>query len=109
MDRLTKLTPKVADTTRVALQLSALLAEADEAQWRRSVILAPDDDDMSASSIHASGQHSDPTFDAVADQFRMELRDAVLAAEQALRAHQADMAGAADRLRRALDRWNGGL
>lgn len=108
---MTALHPLVAETTRQALSLSAALYEAQEAQWQRSVVLAPDDGEEAAAggSLMSRGQHSDPTFDTVADEVRQSLRAAVVRAEGALRSAQHQLRTAEDGLHAALDKWNGGL
>lgn len=99
--------PTVAETTRLALELHALLAEADEAQWMPSAVVDTGES-VSGGSLASRGQHADPTFDTVADGRRLALRAAVLTAESRLNALRSVMAEAASDLQTALDRWNGG-
>lgn len=109
---LTQLQPTVAETTRLALLLHALLAEADEAQWQpaaRRIIDTEEENDYNGGSLQSRGQHADPTFDITADELRLELRRAVRNAEYVLASYQSDAAEAVTRLRRSLDRWNGRL
>lgn len=104
---MSELDPKVAETTRVALEISSLLYQASEAQWQRSSIAAPTDEDDSG--IRSKGQISDPTADTTGDPVRLSLREAVIHAKQLLHFYQTGMAGAARNLQDALDRWNGGV
>lgn len=95
--------PAVADTTAAALRLHALVAAASEAQFSRSYV----ESDPTDPGIRSQGQHSDPTFDTVADERRQALRSAVSHAEQSLRLYQAAMDAASRELERALDAWGG--
>lgn len=104
---MTALHPRAGDTARLALEISALLSEAENAQWAKSRIVLPDgaEDDP---AIRSQGEHSDPTFDAVADPTRLALRDAVEAATRTLYLYQSSLSQAVTRLTDALDKWNGG-
>lgn len=95
----------VARTSRAALQLSALIGQASEAQWQRSKVITDPDDP----GIRGKGEHSDPTFDVVADPLRQNVRKAEQRARQTLERAQRAMEGAALALQNALDEWNGGL
>lgn len=98
--------PLIAEQVRLYLTVQALLAEADSAQWQRSRIIAPDEDEP---TIRGQGEHSDPTFDAVSDPSRLALRVAVLQAEDVVTREHAALVEAITGLQKALDRWNGGL
>lgn len=115
---MTKLHPTVADVTRAALSASAALYEAEDAQWKASVVLTSDDEDdaPAGGSLASRGQHSDPVFDTVADERRIALRNAVLDVEAQLRTVQQQfqalttaLHAASHRLHEAMDKWNGGL
>jgi hypothetical protein len=105
MTRLTS--PTVAEVTRLALTLQALLSEASDAQWKPSMVVDKGES-VSGGSLASRGQHSDPTFDTVADSRRLALRAAVLTAETRLNALRSTLNEAAVDLQTALDRWNGG-
>jgi hypothetical protein len=108
----TDLHPSVTDIAAAALRLSVALADADEAQWQRSRTVTPDDteaNDYNGGSLASRGQHSDPTFDAVADPARLALRAAVVGAESDLTRLVAVMDSHTQHVQTALDRWNGGL
>lgn len=92
-------------TARTSLQLSALLGQASEAQWQRSKVITDPDDP----GIRGKGEHSDPTFDVVADPLRQNVRKAEQRARQLLVNYERALAGAAKGLQDALDEWNGGL
>lgn len=98
--------PSLLATATLTLQLQALLAEAESAQWQRSRVISGDEDDP---GIRSKGEHGDPTFDATADPARLALRAAVIEAESTLARHFDELTEAAAVLQTSLDRWNGGL
>ena len=98
--------PALQAQVTVALQLQALLTEAEAAQWQRSRVIASDEDDP---GIRSQGEHGDPTFDATSDSSRLALRAAVIQAEDVLGRHYGELTEVAANLQKALDRWNGGL
>lgn len=98
--------PELAATVSLSLQLQALLAEADTAQWQRSRVISGDEDDP---GIRSKGEHGDPTFDTTSDPARLALRASVIEAEDVLGRHYSELAEVAHKLQRSLDRWNGGL
>ncbi len=86
---MTKLTNRtLRETTSAALAPHALLNDAEDAQWRRSLIAADTDDDVevvignavNAGTIRVK-RVGDPTFDAASDPTRLALRGAVIQAE----------------------------
>lgn len=97
--------PSLQATIGRALQLQALLSEAESAQWQRSRVIAVEDDP----GIRAKGGHGDPTFDATSDPARLALRAAVIGAEDILARQFTELTEQATRLQKALDKWNGGL
>lgn len=104
---MTELYPTVHETAEALLSLSALLNEADEAQWQRARVILPDG--AEDTGIRSQGEHSDPTADTVADAGRLRLRAAVIESEDVLKAFHRAANVAGRRLQRAIDTWNGGL
>lgn len=110
---MSSLHPIVADTTAAALRLHALIEAASDAQFQRSYVASREDEIPEDgvrpldARIGPVGEHSDPTFNTVADERRLALRSAVERAEQSLRVNQASMAAASRSLERALDAWGG--
>ncbi|WVX87896.1 hypothetical protein SEA_BERRIE_45 [Arthrobacter phage Berrie] len=93
----------VRDTAREALLLIQALTTADEIQWEASPVPKPRED----TSQRASGGHGDPTGDIVLDARRLDLRDAVSAAESVLTRYAAELSAARVNVERAVARWNG--
>jgi hypothetical protein len=104
---MTSLTPDAAALAKSLLSLSALLTEADEAQWQRARVIT--DTDEGDTGIRSKGEHGDPTADIVADPGRLRLRAAVIDAERVLQRFTAAADITASRLQRQLDAWNGGV
>ncbi|UIW13526.1 hypothetical protein PQD80_gp42 [Arthrobacter phage Lizalica] len=90
-------------TARDALRLAQSIATAQEIQWEPSPVPKPRED----TSQRASGGHGDPTGDIVLDARRLAVREAVVAAEQALARAAEDLRQARVNVDRAVARWNG--
>lgn len=67
------LNPIVRDLAAESLALSAALDGASAIQWASAPIAKPKDD----TTERAKGGHGDPTFDTVADDRRLGVREAV--------------------------------
>lgn len=85
------------------LALSALLSDANEAQWQAGRTPVPRED----TTERSKGLTSDPTPNIVADGRRLALRAEVIAAEQALLAARDQVKAAGRHLTDALGRWHG--
>lgn len=95
--------PILKSIVQTALDIKTLLSESDVAQWQRSHSPQPYDD----TTERSRGGHSDPTADIVSDPRRLELREAVQAAEKALGDADLALRKAKDTLDVALDKWAG--
>ena len=85
------------------LALSALTSDAQEAQWQAGKTPVPRED----TTERSRGLVSDPTPSTVVDGRRLELRAAVIEAEQALEAAQLATRKAGRHLTAAITRWHG--
>lgn len=93
----------VKDFAADVLALSALVSDAQEAQWQAGKTPVPRED----TTERSRGLVSDPTPSTVADGRRLALRAAVIDAEQALQVAQAKVRSAGRNLTEALTRWHG--
>lgn len=84
-------------------ELAAILPRAVGAQWRPAQIPRPRED----TAERASGGHSNPTLDTVADGRRLRLRVQVLRSERVLRDAAVALRGVRRGLEIALSRWEG--
>ncbi len=97
----------IRDLGATLADAATLLDQASEAQWRRGYAPARRED----TTERASGGHSDPTPATVADERRLEVRDAVDRLRGAVlvstRAAESQIREASRGLEAALARWSG--
>jgi len=79
------------------LRVHALIGNAEEAQWKAGATPRPVDD----TTERSKGTTSDPVVHALLDGRRLNLREAVAAAERALQDTLATLTEVADRLEAA--------
>lgn len=85
------------------LAVVGLLSEADEAQWQAGKSPVPRED----TTERSQGMTSDPTPTITADERRLGLRVAVIAAERELNEANRRLSAAAHHLSEALNKWQG--
>ena len=98
-------TPTAYATTHAALrELGLALLDASDLQWQKSPAApAP----YGEPKVDGSRAIPNPPLDVVTDERRVEVRDAVLHAEQLLDQIQTSSLWASARLRLAVSRWRG--
>lgn len=86
------------------IRLRSLVQAAAEAQWQAGRTIKPRVD----TSERSAGTTSDPTSATVVDERRLQLRVAVIEAEQALEKAGKTMQAAERHLSNAIERWHNG-
>lgn len=99
----TPLPPLVRTLAEEAISTARLLTEADAIQWESSPVPRPRED----TTERASGGHSDPTLNTVADERRLAVRSALADSRAALEETVDRLRAYRLQLESAIDAWSG--
>jgi F0F1-type ATP synthase delta subunit len=88
---------------KAALELALVLGQTEEIQWQPSSTPRPRED----TTERSRGGHSDPTLNVVADDRRLDLREAIKAAQDRLLEAERVLTASTKKLEAAIDAWHG--